>query len=589
MNIFLYFCPGADPAMPHAALPALAARLRQDGIHDYSLYDLNVEAFLYFLNGEKVTRAREIVQQQLNNGELTSAHPRQEVEKLLAASADLPQRIEDCAAGFRAPEIFYSPDKLWAIKADAKAAFRLLSLQYDPTGRLRFDKYSLFEGFSYNSFEEIRAALEDPAATMLVEFYREKVIPDIIAKTPGLVGFSVPYFPQLLPAFLLAREIRKTSPHTHITYGGPVITWGKETLMRQADQFASLIDSFCIGEGEDCISELAKALEMKQDLSVVPNLVYFQRGKPADGPHRVNAVDLGKLMAPDYSGMPMEKYPAPRRVISLPLTKGCYYNRCRFCNYSFIKMTTYRERPAAAAVRDIEHIIAQTGDRVFSFESDVIRPGYLLEFSRELLRQGVDIKWHAVMRFEKGTSRDFFDVLARAGCVRIYFGLESANPRILQKMDKGAAVEIIQKTLEACSGAGIAAEVGAFLGYPGETVSEARDTLNFIRLNRSHIDRVDTGFFRLLKGAPVVEDLARQGLCPDKTGADYWYTINVPNPTLENDRPTFEGILQELENLFPVLGALDIPEEILYAARFGKAIINQVGEMFERSMSHQEH
>ena len=61
-----------------------------------------------------------------------------------------------------------------------------------------------------------------------------------------------------------------------------------------------------------------------------------------------------------------------------------------------------------------------------------------------------------------------------------------------------------------------------------------------------------------------------------------------PNPTLENDRATFQDILNELENLFPVLGGLDIPEEILYAARFGKGIINSVGEMFKRSMSLKE-
>ncbi len=589
MNIFLYFCPGADPAMPHAALPALAARLRQDGIDAYSLYDLNLEAFLYFLNGDQVTLAREMVQQRLLNRELTSIHLQQEAEKLLSDTVDLPHRIDDSAAGFRDPETFYNPGKLWAIKADVNAACRLLSLKYDPTGRLRYGKYSLFEGFSYNRFEEIQAALDDPAAQMLTEFYRQTVIPGIIAKPPGLVGFSVPYFPQLLPTFLLAREIRKASPHTHLTCGGPVITWGKETLMRQADRFATLIDSFCIGEGEDCISGLVKALETKQDLSSVPNLVYFQQGKPATVAQRAGDIVLDRLPAPDYTRMSMGKYPAPQRVVSLPLTKGCYYNRCRFCNYSFIKISPYRERPVAAAVRDIEHIIAQTGDRVFSFESDVIRPGYLLEFSRELLDRGVAIKWHGVMRFEKGTARDFFDVLARAGCVRIYFGLESASPRILKEMDKGVTVEIMQKTLGNCSGAGIAAEVGAFLGYPGETVSEARETLNFIRLNQAHIDRVDTGFFRLLKGAPVLEDLARQGLCLDKTGADYWYTMDVPNPTLENDQATFEGILNELEDLFPVLGALDIPEEILYTARFGKGIINRVGEMFKRRMSHKEH
>ncbi|HLP57321.1 MAG TPA: hypothetical protein VK186_00760, partial [Candidatus Deferrimicrobium sp.] len=338
MNISLYFPPGADPAMPHAALPALAARLKQDGIHHYFLHDLNLEVFLYFLKREKVRLAREIVKQRIKNGELTSEHLRQEAEKLLSETMDLPPRIDDSAAGFRDPGIYYNPGSLWAIKADVEAACRLISFQYDPTGRLRFGKYSLFEGFSYNRFEEIQAACDDPAAKMLTDFYREKVIPWIVAKQPQLVGFSVPYFPQLIPTFLLAREIRKVSPDTHITCGGPVITWGKETILRQADRFVSLIDSFCVGEGEDCISGLAKTLETKQNFFAVPNLVYLQKGKPAVCSQQHNVVNLGRLSPPDYSGMPMEKYLAPQRLISLPLTKGCYYNRCKFCNYSFIKM-----------------------------------------------------------------------------------------------------------------------------------------------------------------------------------------------------------------------------------------------------------
>jgi radical SAM superfamily enzyme YgiQ (UPF0313 family) len=276
--------------------------------------------------------------------------------------------------------------------------------------------------------------------------------------------------------------------------------------------------------------------------------------------------------------MPLDRYLAPGRVISLPLTKGCYYNRCKFCNYSFIKLTQYRERPVRLTVKDIEKIIKQTGERVFSFESDVIRPGYLLEFSRALLDAGLNIKWHSVMRFEKNLDREFFDTLARAGCIRMYLGLESANPRLLKEMDKGTTVDVIREVLGYCNEVGIATEIGVFIGYPGETVAEAEYSLNFIKQNRVSIDRADTGPFRLLKGAPVANEVNPACLPPGKTPDDYWYTMEYCSPEHEAHQEEFQQIIKKIESLYPNLKLMDISQEILYLARFGKQVLKKLNK-----------
>ena len=75
MNVYLCFCPAADPAMPHAALPALGARLKSDGNCDYALRDLNLEAFLYFLTEDKVSRAARCVSSRLEQGRIESRFP----------------------------------------------------------------------------------------------------------------------------------------------------------------------------------------------------------------------------------------------------------------------------------------------------------------------------------------------------------------------------------------------------------------------------------------------------------------------------------------------------------------------------------
>ncbi len=577
MNVYLYYCPGADPAMPHAALPALGAQLREDGLCEYVLRDLNLEVFLYFLTEEKLTAAAERVALRVEEGGLDSERLKK-AEKLLKDTT-LPRRIEGILGDYRDPEAFYNPERFLKAKAGLKAACGLISLQYDG---IRFDKYSVFKGFRYDSYEQIREALDHPAAAMLREFYRDKVIPGIEANQPEIVGLSVTYFPQVLPCFLLADEIRKVSGETHITLGGPVVTWGKTTMTRQAGKFSSLIDSFCVAEGETCISGLVEAIKnngRQGDLSAIRNLVYFKDGEACATTHEAGDLSLDKLFTPDYEHLELKRYLAPDRVLSMPLTKGCYYNKCTFCNYAFIKMTHYRERPAVMAAEDIRRIVAATGERVFSFESDVISPAYVHQFCRALLEMGVEIKWHGVMRFEENLDQAFFDTLAAAGCVRMYFGLESANPRILKEMDKGIRVEAIEEILSCCARAGIATEAGVLLAYPGEKVEEAEDTLNFIKRNRLAIDRADVGFFRLLKGAPVVE-LLGDWLLPGKKPEDYWYAVEGKNPVLEKDREKFDAILNEIKDLYPILKAADISEEILYLAKYGKEGVRMLERAF---------
>jgi len=576
MNVYLCFCPSADPAMPHASLPALAAQLKRDGTCDYHLKDLNLEAFLYFLTPQQITEARQKLSQRLEKNLIQSDTRQKEAQRLLEDS-QLPQRIPSVIKGLRDPDMFYRSEEFLKLKTDMKAALRIISLGYD---RLNLDKYSLFENFSFNSFADIREALDDEESLMLRRFYRETFIPELSSTMPELVGMSVPYFSQLIPTFVLAEEIRNVCPDTHITLGGPVITWGKSTMTREPAAFSTLIDSFCIGEGEQALSGLVDALKNGATLASIPNLFYFVDGKEHQSEAKVSDIHLEDLATPDYTSMPLEKYLAPERVLSLPLTKGCYYNRCKFCNYAFIKMTEYRERPVDKTIRDIKNIVEQTGDHVFSFESDVIKPQYILEFAEALLKAELDIKWHGVMRFEPELNQEFFHTLASAGCVRMYFGLESGNPRILKLMDKGTTVEVIEKILHYCDIAGIATEVGIFLAYPGESVDEARDSLDLIQRCGNAITRADAGFFRLLKGAPIVDQVENSHLPNGKNPDDFWYTIDYHNPSLEEHNETFQRFFQQIEDRFPNLRALDISEEILILAKYGKRGVQRINELY---------
>jgi len=69
--------------------------------------------------------------------------------------------------------------------------------------------------------------------------------------------------------------------------------------------------------------------------------------------------------------------------------------------------------------------------------------------------------------------------MKQAGCVRVFFGIESGNDAVLALMNKKTTVDKARKAVFTTKSAEI--QVGAFfiVGYPGETDKTILDTLKF--------------------------------------------------------------------------------------------------------------
>jgi anaerobic magnesium-protoporphyrin IX monomethyl ester cyclase len=69
--------------------------------------------------------------------------------------------------------------------------------------------------------------------------------------------------------------------------------------------------------------------------------------------------------------------------------------------------------------------------------------------------------------------------MKKAGCVRVFFGLESGNDSVLALMNKQTTTREAKRAVLTMKAAGI--QVGAFfiVGYPGETDKTILDTLHF--------------------------------------------------------------------------------------------------------------
>jgi radical SAM superfamily enzyme YgiQ (UPF0313 family) len=142
-------------------------------------------------------------------------------------------------------------------------------------------------------------------------------------------------------------------------------------------------------------------------------------------------------------------------------------------------------------VREIKALQEKYDAKHFLFSDESYPPALLKKVSQLLIQEEVKIKWTTLIRFEE-TLQDpeIWKQAVQAGCCTLYYGMESANERVLELMDKHAKKSVIENNLREAAKAGIWNHVMAFYGFPGERRDEAEETRQFLLDNKRYIHSV---------------------------------------------------------------------------------------------------
>ena len=109
------------------------------------------------------------------------------------------------------------------------------------------------------------------------------------------------------------------------------------------------------------------------------------------------------------------------------------------------------------------------------------------------------------LRFEKNLSRELLTQMRDAGCLKIVFGLESFNQRVMDFMKKGIKQEWVRRIVDDCVDLGIAVHCYVIVGFPTEK-EEALETMNFVvqntKLHESYGFSCQPCLFDLEPGSP---------------------------------------------------------------------------------------
>ena len=309
-------------------------------------------------------------------------------------------------------------------------------------------------------------------------------------------------------------------------FGGIIIAGGMTNtnkdfqLLNLLMKDKSILDYLITGYGEDSIIKLLKALMCGKPEENIEGLVY-SRGKiirqEINKPYKM-AVPYNLKIRPDFDGLPLDLY--KRRIngddvfiIPLKLNEGCPYS-CAFC-YESVRIKNIKTINLKEFIDFIKNLKEKYNTPFFSFLDSTFNTSkkFVEDFCHEIINSGLKIYWNDSARLDRHIFTDeVIELMRKAGCIHLVFGLESASQRMLNFIKKGVTLENASAILKKTSEVGIWNGINLIAGLPFEKEEDIDNTVEFINSHRDFIDECWYYAFYLEKESDFYKNPGKYGL-----------------------------------------------------------------------------
>ena len=585
MKVALLFPPQWYPSQPYLALPTLKAHLESKG-HEVDQFDLNIECYDVFLSKEYLERCVEIIRRRLADPNRSTED--QEVRPIykdilsdVSFLESVLNEVEDAKNVLRDENRFFQFETYSQAYTNLKIAMQLISYAHHPS-RLDLDSFFM-QGNPEEHLSGIMSATEDTVRNPFLLMFEQYLAPKIPWDDYGIVGLSIIHIGQVIPGLTLARQLRRRYPHLHIVVGGSVFNRHADLLDDKQQLFKEFFHSLIVSEGELPLDHLVSHLKENKPLQTVPNLIYLEGDKVIRNP-KTEALPYEEMVCPTFDQLPLEKYLMPYPVLPYMSSRGCYWGKCTFCTHSFIYDSHYRKENEVRVAEELDHLSKKYKTKYFTFSDEAISPNAFNRMSKEILKRGVEMRSLGMLKFESGEkeSPELFDDVYRAGFLMLFFGLESANDRILSVIDKGCDQETERTVLRHSSEAGIWNHLYLFFGFPTEERAEAEDTIRFTiensEVESGIIHSVGQSIFALEKDSAIYHNPAKFKIDriihnPERDMAivfDFEIKSGMPRDEVMDVYESFDSVIEEHFPSRKIWNYLSREHFLLYLDHYGK-------------------
>jgi radical SAM superfamily enzyme YgiQ (UPF0313 family) len=306
----------------------------------------------------------------------------------------------------------------------------------------------------------------------------------------------------------LAERLKEARPELIILVGGVHATTVPAVVM-EFDCF----DYLCVGEGDDALPELLRALEGDGDVHGVPNIWSRRDGEVVGNPVRALLKSLDDLPFFDKS-IHYDLIPEMSHEYHTNASRGCVYS-CSFCFYQPIQKV-YGQR--FRNMRSPENVCQELEQarskwptiRTVTFHDEVFTANmrWLREFA-ELWPRRIGLPFSVITHPELVTEEAAY-LLGKAGCVHCIMGTQTVNQRTrAEVLARTETLEDVRRAIKSLKANGIWVVVDHILGIPGETSKDQDDALLFYAECKP--DVVKAFFLTYLPGTDINKDGLESG------------------------------------------------------------------------------
>ncbi len=370
----------------------------------------------------------------------------------------------------------------------------------------------------------------------VLEGYRDntRIVEEISQFQPELIGLSIWNF-NLKAARQVTDLIKAHFPELPIVVGGPSVSGYREQIFNKVHT-----DYGIIGEGEESFRQFlelySKHALTPEDLNRIDGLIYRgDNGHVVCNPPHWRTLEGLKYC--DYTLLNLNQYLATgyrygihqnaERTAPLQTTRGCPFS-CEYCSACKVNGKKVRTRPIASIIDEIRELYEKFQVNGFNIVDDNFT--FQLDFAKEVCRAIINLRVPNISFCSpNGVKVEYLDeellaLMKQAGWEWLFIAPESGSMQTLKNMRKHVDLKIVKEQLTLIKAASLNVFGFFMIGYPGETVSDIKKTIDFACQN--DFDAVVFTCFKPLAGTPVYKKLVASGEISELSGNDDYYEIS---------------------------------------------------------------
>ncbi len=308
------------------------------------------------------------------------------------------------------------------------------------------------------------------------------LLPELIEKTaefsPDIVGVTATT-PFYHIAVELATKLKERLKNVTIVIGGPHITVVKEKAFNECFDYAF------IAEADNSWPQFLEKFRKQEDVTAVRGLLYRENGEirstgPSEPLKDVNDVPIPARHLLNMASYTLGTMKGIKNFTSIMTVRGCPFS-CIFCSTKVFGKD-FRRKDPEKVIREIKDCIEKYGVKHFMFLDDTLtlHRQHIMDICNLIIQEKLDITFEGSTRANL-VDEELVERMAKAGLIRLSFGLESADENIRITMKKMVPLESYITANKLTNKYGIETLNSCMIGLPGETRETVKKTLAFLR------------------------------------------------------------------------------------------------------------